>query len=162
MAKHVAITVVLDTERKAVLLQKRKDFRIWALPGGGVEPNEAFDAAAIRETWEETGYKVEIKRLVAEYHRPQIKDTVHLFEAYVLSGEAIQQSRETVAVRWWPVDKLPFLLAPLMSRYIQDALANQPHPIQTSIDISPVQLISRNLAVGLNEFIEMFFPPKST
>jgi len=160
MADNVAITVVLDAERKAVLLQKRKDFRIWALPGGGVEPNESFDAAAVRETWEETGYKVQVKRLVAEYHRPQLKDTVHLFEAYVLGGEAIQHSRETVAVQWFPVDKLPFLLAPSMSRYIQDALVNQPNTMQTTIHYSLLSVTIRNIAVGLRDFLERLFAPK--
>jgi 8-oxo-dGTP diphosphatase len=160
MADHVAITVVFDKDHKQVLLQKREDFRIWALPGGGVEPNEAFEAAAIRETWEETGYKVQVRRLVAEYHRPQLKDTVHSFEAYVVGGEAIQKSRETVAVQWFPVDKLPFLLAPSMSRYIQDALANQSNPILTTIHYSPLSLSFRNLAVGLRDFRELLFGPK--
>ncbi|MES2026310.1 MAG: NUDIX domain-containing protein [Pseudomonadota bacterium] len=30
----------------------------WATPGGGVEDDETFEAAAIRELWEETGIKV--------------------------------------------------------------------------------------------------------
>ena len=30
----------------------------WATPGGGVEDGESFEAAAIRELWEETGIRV--------------------------------------------------------------------------------------------------------
>jgi 8-oxo-dGTP diphosphatase len=162
MARDIAITVVFDADRKQVLLQKREDFRIWALPGGGVELNEAFDVAAIRETYEETGYEVSIQRLVAEYQRPQLKDTIHLFEAYVVGGEAVQRSLETVAVRWFPVDKLPRLLAPGMSRYIADTLANHPKSLQTVIHFSPLSFAFRNFAVSLRDFRERLFPPKLT
>lgn len=30
----------------------------WVLPGGGVEPGESWEAAAIRELWDETGIEV--------------------------------------------------------------------------------------------------------
>lgn len=30
----------------------------WATPGGGLEPDESYEQAAVRELWEETGVKI--------------------------------------------------------------------------------------------------------
>src|SRR5690606_33275862 len=36
----------------------------WTLPGGGLEPGEGPEAAAVREVLEETGYVIELTRLL--------------------------------------------------------------------------------------------------
>src|SRR5579885_3187653 len=50
--------VVQDAGR--VLLIKREDFEVWALPAGGVESGETLAQTAIREVREETGLVVEL------------------------------------------------------------------------------------------------------
>jgi len=41
------------------ILMVRPDHELWALPGGGMEPNESVEEALKREVSEETGYTVE-------------------------------------------------------------------------------------------------------
>ena len=43
----------------SVLLEKRADNHTWAIPGGAIEECEKYIKAAYRETYEETGIKVE-------------------------------------------------------------------------------------------------------
>lgn len=43
-----------------ILFLKHKKYGFWLQPGGHVEPGETPDEAAIRETLEETGLKVEV------------------------------------------------------------------------------------------------------
>src|SRR6266545_7899789 len=73
MSTQGSSCVVLN-QKGEVLLVLRQDFRIWALPGGGLEPNETWEQAAVRETLEETGYEVEILQYVGEYWRPQMSE----------------------------------------------------------------------------------------
>jgi ADP-ribose pyrophosphatase YjhB (NUDIX family) len=64
-------SVVVFNAKQEILLVLREDARIWALPAGGLEPGETFEQAAIRQVREETGYNVELERLVGKYWRPQ-------------------------------------------------------------------------------------------
>lgn len=49
--------VVNDGE---ILFLKHRKYGIWLQPGGHIEEVETPDEAAVRETWEETGFEVEI------------------------------------------------------------------------------------------------------
>jgi 8-oxo-dGTP pyrophosphatase MutT (NUDIX family) len=50
--------LVLDVRRREVLLHRHRRLGIWLQPGGHVEAGEAPEAAALRETVEETGTAV--------------------------------------------------------------------------------------------------------
>jgi ADP-ribose pyrophosphatase YjhB (NUDIX family) len=130
---HPATNTVLINEANQVLLQRRADNGSWALPGGAVEIAETVEQGAIRETFEETGLHVAVKRLVGVYSDP--KDyailrypdgyTVHyivtLFEVERVGGE-LQISDESTDLRFFDVDKLPEDIAPSARIRINDTL----------------------------------------
>ncbi|MEU9336699.1 NUDIX domain-containing protein [Streptomyces sp. NPDC048290] len=65
-----ASTVVVDNDGR-ILLQRRTDNGMWALPGGAMKIGESLPECAIRETREETGFDVEIVGIVGTYTNPR-------------------------------------------------------------------------------------------
>lgn len=65
-----AASVVVVDEAGRVLLQRRTDNGMWALPGGKMELGESLAGCGIRETLEETGIDVEIVGIVGTYTDP--------------------------------------------------------------------------------------------
>lgn len=66
----VAVTVFLLDEQRRVLLIRRTDNDLWALPGGAQDFGEYVAETAVRETKEETGIDVEVTGLVGIYTNP--------------------------------------------------------------------------------------------
>ncbi|WP_242902825.1 NUDIX hydrolase [Actinomadura terrae] len=67
----VAASAVVTDEGGRVLLQRRADSGLYALPGGGMDFGESLPGAAVREVREETGLDVEITGLVGTYTDPR-------------------------------------------------------------------------------------------
>jgi len=64
-----AAVAVLD-EKKRLLCGLHSDKNIWVIPGGLIEPGEHPADAAVRETWEETGFIVEPTALLGVFGGP--------------------------------------------------------------------------------------------
>ena len=79
-----AVTAVVRNSVGDILLQKRVDNELWALPGGVIDIGETASQAVVREVKEETGLDVEITRLVGVYSDPR-----HVIE--YSDGEVRQQ-----------------------------------------------------------------------
>ncbi|MFD8614916.1 NUDIX hydrolase [Streptomyces sp. NPDC059631] len=67
----VAASAVVTDHKGRILLQRRRDNSLWALPGGGMDISDSLPGAAVREVKEETGYDVEITGLVGTYTDPR-------------------------------------------------------------------------------------------
>ena len=65
-----ASAVVINNEGK-ILLHRRSDNDLWALPGGAMEIGESISETVVREVKEETGLDVVIERLVGIYTNPK-------------------------------------------------------------------------------------------
>ncbi len=67
----VAASAVVTDESGRILLQRRTDSGLWALPGGGMEMSDSLPGTAVREVKEETGLDVEVTGLVGTYTDPR-------------------------------------------------------------------------------------------
>ncbi|MFJ1647159.1 NUDIX domain-containing protein [Streptomyces sp. NPDC088258] len=67
----VAASAVVTDDTGRVLLQRRRDNGLWALPGGGMDMGDPLPGTAVREVKEETGLDVEITGLVGTYTDPR-------------------------------------------------------------------------------------------
>ncbi len=118
-----------DGERE-VLLSVRSDLHGWELPGGTLEPGEAFEPALAREIREETGFEVEVGRHVGDYVRTGFRPHTARIHVCRVAGGELRTSRETPIVRWFSCRHLPETLFPWYRQPLADALANLPGPVE--------------------------------
>ncbi len=125
-----AVVVVLREDR--VLLDMRRDSRKWALPGGFKELGESLEEAARRELLEETGLVARRLRFLALCSGPQFAHTypngdhidqvAALYQALEVDGDPRAGERESLEVRYFPVDALPSPMEPVSERLLARAL----------------------------------------
>lgn len=122
----IVVNIAVIQENK-ILLTQREDFEIWILPSGGVEEGESIAQAAIREAKEETGLDVELTRLVGIYSRlgNYFSSHIVLFAARPIGGKTKCQKGETIAVEWFPFDKIPSPLSIGHKKRIEDTVAGK-------------------------------------
>lgn len=130
---HIKSVAVVVLNNNKVLLHQREDFRIWTLPGGNIESDETWQSAAVRETYEETGYEIEVDRLVGEYWQPQMPNggvMRYVCTGCVIGGKAIERGPETLQVNWFDVEKLPFSVPRFAREYIDDTKLSEDSPLK--------------------------------
>jgi mutator protein MutT len=69
---HIAVGIVCEKDKVLVIERSKPEAGVgdavltWAFPGGKLEPGETPAEAAVREIFEETGYKVEALGVIDE------------------------------------------------------------------------------------------------
>jgi ADP-ribose pyrophosphatase YjhB (NUDIX family) len=76
----------------------------WILPGGGLEPFEMPQDAAVREAFEETGLEVECKKLISVRHKVFLDGTMDQY--WVFLGELKNPPHHEPPKLVWPQDEL--------------------------------------------------------
>jgi ADP-ribose pyrophosphatase YjhB (NUDIX family) len=108
---------IFDSDGR-LLMERRSDNGFWGMPGGGVDVGESVEQAVKREVMEETGLRVEIKRLVGVYSDPRryniaaypdgivLQGVSFLFECVRVGGD-LRISHESTEIGYFGVDDLP-------------------------------------------------------
>jgi ADP-ribose pyrophosphatase YjhB (NUDIX family) len=115
-----------------ILLMKRSDNEHWGLPGGYVEPGESVTVATQREVREETGYEIEVGRLIGIYSDPvsqvveypdrrRVQIVNLCFEAIAGSQGDLGTPDETLELGFFGTDALPKPFVPIHEIRLSDA-----------------------------------------
>lgn len=113
----VGAGALVETDGKVVLVRRGVEPKAgyWSLPAGYVEANELAEAAAVRETQEETGLEIEIDDLLGVYsfgHEPQtgvlILYSAHTVGGQLQAGDDAQEVRTFAPAEMPPDDQIAF------------------------------------------------------
>lgn len=116
-----AASVVVVDDAGRILLQRRTDNGMWALPGGKHELGESLAGCGIRETREETGIEIEVTGIVGTYTNPRhvfAYDDGEVRQEYSICllgrpiGGQLRVSDESFEVAWFTpaeTDQLPMV-----------------------------------------------------
>ena len=132
----VSAVVRRQAEASEILLMRRSDNGCWGLPGGYVEPGESVVEAAAREVLEETGFEIEVGRLVGVYSDPKRQviaypggdrvQAVNLcFEAIAVGKSEPTTPEETLEIGFFPARAVPEPFVPIHTVRLEDALQSK-------------------------------------
>jgi 8-oxo-dGTP pyrophosphatase MutT (NUDIX family) len=109
-----ASAVVVDDQGR-ILLHRRRDNGLWALPGGVMEAGESIAQTAVRETREETGYDVAALYVIGVYSDPkhvfayddgEVRQEFNVCIACRLLGGTLATSHESHEVAWFTPEEI--------------------------------------------------------
>lgn len=109
----------------------------WTFPGGYVDWGETVDAAALRETWEETGLTVRLGGLIGVYSYPNAPVVIVVYRARVLGG-TLTLCHENDRLEWVTPAEVPWdeLAFPSTVEAMRDFLARPDdgsHPAESAL-----------------------------
>jgi 8-oxo-dGTP pyrophosphatase MutT (NUDIX family) len=113
---------VLLCRNNQLLLQRRSDNGLWALPGGSMEPGETLEVVAKRELFEETGLEAKHLELFhvfsgknLYYKYPHGDEVYNVVSAYVCTnfdGVLKEDGVEVQELQYFSYEEIPIELSP--------------------------------------------------
>ncbi len=85
MTRPRAAAAIIRDDKILMIRHIIDDREFWTLPGGGLQPDETFEQAAVRETLEEAGLAVQVVRFLFE--RPYIYGIERTFLAEMIGDQ---------------------------------------------------------------------------
>jgi 8-oxo-dGTP diphosphatase len=105
----ISAAIITSGDRVLMVRRRVKEGELsWQFPAGGIEPGETPEEAAVRETLEETGLKVEAERLIGQRVHPKTGREMSYTACRVIDGEAhVADEDELDAVAWITLAEIP-------------------------------------------------------
>ena len=131
----VALAVVFNADGRVLLVKQTYSGRYWAYPGGFVEHQESITAAAVRETWEETGLHVVAERLCGVYYSVELNSHIFVLICRSIDGSdpPTPCSPEVSDCGYWSPDDLPEPMHDAGIRFLRDAVSGRPCTLPVTI-----------------------------
>jgi len=108
----IDVRAAIIKDNKILLVQERTDNK-WAMPGGWADVGDFPAQVAERETKEESGYFVKVKKLIGVFDANRSGRPLEFFHAFklvflcdLIGGEA-RTSNETKDVKFFDLERLP-------------------------------------------------------
>jgi ADP-ribose pyrophosphatase YjhB (NUDIX family) len=114
----VAVTAYVVDDQGNLLLIRRTDNDLYAIPGGALELGETLTATVVREVKEETGIDVEVTGLIGAYSNPahiieftdgEVRQEFSLCFRATPTGGQLRTSDESKEVLWVDQSRLDTL-----------------------------------------------------
>lgn len=138
---HVTVATVIEQDGKFLFVEEQTEgvtHSVFNQPAGHVEAGETIIDAAIRETMEETGYRIEIESLLGiyTYTPPLFPDRTYYRFCFI--GKVLehipnaQLDTGIIGAVWMSLDELletARARSPLVIKALQDAQAGKRYPL---------------------------------
>ncbi|HDX9509782.1 TPA: NUDIX domain-containing protein [Bacillus cereus] len=116
-----SVAAVIKNEQGKILFQYPGG-EYWSLPAGAIEPGETPEEAVVREVWEETGLKVQVKKQKGVFgggrfrhiypNGNQVEYIVVVFECEITSGKLKSIDGESLKLQYFSFSEKPTLALP--------------------------------------------------
>ncbi|WP_409185140.1 NUDIX hydrolase [Amycolatopsis sp. VS8301801F10] len=137
----VAVSAFIQDEQGRILMIRRTDNDLYAIPGGQLELGETLAQAAVREVFEETGIACEIIGVIGLYSNPhhviayddgEVRQEFSICFRAKPSHGTLKTSNESKEVLWVDSETLELLkIHPAIMLRIEHAKMNTPEPYYT-------------------------------
>lgn len=135
---HAVAATIVEKDGKFLLVEEVVEGKtVYNQPAGHIDENESIPVAALRETLEETAWKVEITDLVGIYtlksEKPGVTYYRFCFAATPVEQTNLPLDHGIVGPRWFTLEEVKALgsqlRSPLVVKCIEDYIAGKRFPL---------------------------------